>query len=65
MDIGGSGRLRGTDEDEVPAVVPHVHQNRWDRGTEPITKIAEDQGGKEHQDRPYRAMAPEVTDRKQ
>ena len=65
LDIRECGRLGGTDEEKVPAVVPYVHQNRGDRGTEPITKIAEGQGGKEHQHRPYRAMVPEVTDRKQ
>ena len=65
LEIGEYGRLRGTDEEKVPAVIPHVHQNRGNRGAEPITKIAEGQGGKEHQDCPYRAMAPEVTDRKQ
>ena len=58
-------RLAEAEEYEVPAIVPYMQQKRWDRGTEPITEIPQDEGWKEYQDCPCHAMAPEVRGRKQ
>ena len=65
LEVGLCGKLRGVDEEKIPAVVPHVHHNRGDRGIESIPQIAKDQRGEEYQGTPDWAMAPEVKDCKQ